>query len=191
MAKIFALNKRPLTWPVRIAIGLAMSAPVGYFLLRGRAEEYPLLNPHEFEFLATAGFTLYFTWALARRHWRHPRPAPPGARSRRKLIAGTFLKYLIPCFLAGLLVAWLHYPTLEAINRALSVGNDHALWGFVVQPNPVRVSSPYLGPDKDLVLTSARFRSPAPQAGMLVKLTFRRGALGALYVHEFSYEKVQ
>jgi hypothetical protein len=193
MAKLLTLNKKPLTWPVRVAIGLALSAPVGYLLLRGRAEALPLLASNAFLWPGATLFGVYFTWALARRSWRHPKPCAPWDRSRSRLIAGTFLRYLLPCFFAGLVVAWLHGPTFESINRILATDRDFEMYGFVTSPyfDGVKVTTPYLNDENGIVLRREVLRDAKPDVGDLVRITLRRGALFALYVSDVHCEKLR
>lgn len=184
--------KKPLTWPVRIAVGLSLSAPVGYLLLRGRTEELPLLAPNAFLWPAAIAFGLYFTWASARRSWRHPKPCAPWDRTRRQLIAGTFLRWLLPGLAAGLLIAWLHGPTLESANRLFATGRDFEMYGLVTSPRAdgVLVTTPYL-PDPDLVLRRPVLRDTRPGVGDLVRITLRRGALFARYISDVSCEPMR
>jgi len=193
MAKLLVLNRKPLTWPVRVAIGLGLSAPVGYLLLRGRADALPLLADHAFFWPGTFAFGLFFTWALARRSWRHPKPCAPWERSRKRLVAGTSLRYLLPCILAGMFVAWLHGPTLESINRVFATDRDFQMYGFVASPyfDGVRVTTPYLNDENGIILRREVLRDKKPDVGDFVRITLRRGALFAHYVSDVRCEKLK
>lgn len=181
------------TWPLKIGVAIMAWGPIGWLLFRDNMEKYPLLASSAFFWPFTFTFGLFFTWALARRRWRNPPPAAPGERSRLRLVVSSFLLFLIPGLLFGAVASSLYGPVLATINGMLATASDHEIWGFVVgtDRDEIKVSSPLLGPGRELSLKHKRFLEGRPNAGNLIRMKLRRGFLLARYLAEFQYEKTR